>query len=252
MTDEEKQVELDTKAVEKPKEEAQADSQDASEESAEGSDASIDKKDTTVDYKAEFLKEQAARKRAEQIRAEKRFKSKEKPKASDVDESAIDDTDEDRPLTARELTVILARERQENQKLLQQQRITDLAKKLASSDDEAELIVEIHKNRTFPDHLSLEDQMEEAYVLANRKRLMGENSELKRALRGKGSAVTSAPPVHHDAPKAREPQVAPQDRAVLVAAGFIWNGTARRFEKKLKNGDILVREKTGGTSVIQH
>ena len=239
----------DAEALAKAELEAETEEEKVAREAAEAENLT-----TKIDYKAELEKERERVTKAEKALAEQRFKTAEQ-KRKEEDAAAAAATGgggAEQPLTASELQRILATERQLTQKQLQQLRISELARNLASSDDEAELIQEIHKNRTFPDTLSLEEQIEEAYVIANRKRLMGENSELKRALRGKAGATTTAVGTHHDAPQGSEPQMSAPDRAALVAVGFTFNGVSRRWEKKLKNGDTLVRDpKTKQTSVIK-
>ena len=203
--------------------------------------------DNQIDYKAMAEEERKAREKAEKALAADRYKASKEKREEDVEEE-----EGEKPLTASELETILARERQATQKDLEATRISELASSLATSDDEAALIVEIHKGRTFPSHLSLEDQLEESLAIANRKKLVGERNEALRALKSKSSAGDSAASTHHDPPKANEPQLSAGDKQAITAVGFSWNATSRRYEKKLANGDILVRDqKTKQTSVVK-
>lgn len=205
-----------------------------------------------VDYKAELAREQAARKRAEDALAAKRFKVSKDKRESVTEDTPTDAEEVEQPLTPSQMQRMLDERDQRLQKQLQQQRVGELIGKLTTNADEAALVADLFHNRVFPSHLSLEEQVEESYVLANRKRLLGENSELKRALRGKETAVKTVATAHHDAPQAGEPQLAPLDRQSLVASGFAWNGTNRRFERKFKNGDVMVyNAKTKQRTVIR-
>ncbi len=197
-----------------------------------------------IDYEAELKKEREARDRAEKALAERRFKDAEAKRAANTAGQ-----DDEKPLTAYELRAVLDEERQMNQSLIQENRIAETAKKLATSDTEAALIIEIHKNRTFPAHLSLDEQMEEAYVIANRKKLIGERNEALRALRGKNSVDNNPAGTHHDAP--RNPvEIAPTTKAVLLQQGFTENRILNRYEKKLANGKLLIADKTGQVRLV--
>lgn len=222
------------------------------EESAEEEKA--EDTDNTIDYEAEIEKERAARKKAENALAEKRFKAKH-PKQQDQETDSDDTEEEDeeeKPLTVRDLQKILAQERQQTQKDLQVVQAEEIAKRLAGSDAEKNLILEIHKNRTFPAYLSLADQIEEAYIIANRKKFIGENSELKRALRAKDGVNNNAAGTHQKSPKGPAPKFAPKDEATFAASGFKMNLQSRRYEKKLPNGNILIiNPKTKQTELLK-
>lgn len=194
-----------------------------------------------IDYEAELKKERGAREKAEKILAEKRFKEAERKRQLEENPDYI--PDEEKPLTANQLETILARERQTTQKEMRISEATRLVENLTNSEAEKALVLEIFKNRNFPDHLSLEEQVEEAYVIANRKKILGENNELKRALKGKAGVNENYAGTYHDAPvSASKPTMAPQDAAEFARLGFKWNPTTRLYEKKLANGQTLVRD----------
>ncbi len=206
-------------------------------------------KDEKIDYEAELAREKEAREKAEKALATKAFKERQ-AKKEDVDED--DFSDEEKPLTARELEAILTRERQNTQKELQGVTIASLAKSLSGSDSEARLIVEVHKNRTFPPHYTLEEQLEESALIANKKRILGEHKEALRALRGKSGVNSNPAGTHIDPPKSSEPSLSPQDAQAIKASGFVWNGTSRQYEKKLTNGGLLIRDsKTGQVRMMR-
>lgn len=208
---------------------------------AEGADDSSSK----IDYEAELKREKEAREKAEQLIAENKFKDNLRKKA---DEGG----GEEKPLTASELHSILASDRQQTQKEVKANRIQELAKGLSTSIAEADLTVEIHRNTTFPQHFTLQEQVEASYAIANRKKLIGTTNEALRALKGKDGVNNNAAGSFHDSRKAGEPEMAGGDKAAILASGFLWNGTSRRYEKKLNNGDILVRDsKTKNTFLIK-
>lgn len=198
-----------------------------------------EKEAKNIDWEKVAQDEREKRERAEKVLAEKRFKAK-KVKDEDEEEEEEDD-EEDKPLTAKQLQQILAEERQNTQKELLAGILTEKARKLADSDQEARAIVEIHRSRIFPSYLSIDEQIEEAHAIANKSRLIAQNSELKRALlsketRQKGGAENS----YRDAPKAGEPKLTPQDKIELARQGFSWDG--KFFSKKLTSGKTLYRD----------
>lgn len=190
-----------------------------------------------VDHEAELKAERERREKAEKALAHQRIKDKrEKP-----EESIEGEDDEDKPLTKRELAEILAKSNQDVEKRFMATQIKEIAKNISSSPIEAELIVEIHKNRTWPSHLSLEEQLEESQLIANKKTLKGTISEITRAARGKAGVNTNPAGTHMDAPKAGEPKLARDEALVISQNGLKWNGVTRRYEKKLNGGKTLVR-----------
>jgi len=198
------------------------------------------KKFSTIE--AELKREREAREKAEKALADRAFKEREERRKSG----------EDKPLTASELESILVRERQFTQKEVRSVQISELAGRMSESDVEKNLIIEVHKNRTFPEHLSIEEQLEESYLIANRKKILGERAELLRALRGREGVTHDAASTHRDAPEGGEPNIPPADAQAFKAAGFVWNGKSRQYEKKLSNGSLLIRDsKTKQTRLVK-
>lgn len=217
---------------------------DAASEEKEGAEAD---KDYEAELKAERERANAAEAKLEETRqkAKERMQRKKEGDSEDVDES---EADVDKPLTARQLDERFAAERQHTEKQMQAVTIVELAGKLASSDTEKQLIIEIHKNRVFPAGMSLNEQMEEAYVLANKKRFPALLSEAKRAMRSKDTATDSATGTHRDPAPTSEPKVSSAEATALRGAGFVWDGTQRMWKKPLKGGQFLFRDpKTGKT-----
>lgn len=202
-----------------------------------------------IDYDAEIEKEKLRGKPD----LEKAFEAKKKrfQKHQEDEEGEDEPDDENRPVTIRELKELEANvEARVRRDILGNQFFIE-ARKLSGSDKEAQLMVEKWKNRTFPSGLTLEDQVQEIYAITHAKKILGEKNEALRALKGKEQANTNAAGGHQDPPKGKEPTLAPQDAAVIKAAGFVYNSTSRRYEKKLPNGSLLVRMPDGKTTVIK-
>lgn len=202
--------------------------------------------ESVIDYESEFKREREAREKAEKALAEKRFKDSARRRRLEedveMDEYQNREVSEEKPLTADQLEAILFRERQLTKKELDRKEIEQFASNLSSSDAERKLVLEIHKNRIWPEHLSLEDQVEEAYVIANRKKLLGENSELKRALRGKQGINDNPAGTYQEPTKGSQPKISSIDAAEFARLGFKWNHVSRMYEKRLSNGQTLVRD----------
>lgn len=206
----------------------EADKKDVVEEVAEEAEEKID-------YEAELRKEKERADAAEKKLAADAFKKREdRRKGEESGEQ------EEKPLTARELQEILATDRAQVRKETQSEFIREKAMKLAGGQAEAELIVEIHKNRQFPSHLSLDEQLEESYAIANRKNILRKNDELKRALRSKELAGSESGATHREGNAAGEPRMQSQDREALLSAGFSWDGGKRAYKKSLAGGKMVL------------
>lgn len=229
------QVELDAIASQEAQDDDTADSSNEISEQSEES----------KQFEAQLQIEREARKKAEEASAELAFKLRERKRQVE------DDAEDEKPLTASQIQSILAQERETVRKEMQSTEINKLASNFTTDANEKELILEIHKNRTFPAHLSLEEQLEEAYILANKKRLLGENSELKRALKSRQGSYKDSSTTHQDSPTSSPTKLPAKDVQEYVRLGFKWNETSRRYEKKLSNGQILVKLKDGGTQVVK-
>ena len=267
MTDEEKAA-LEATAKEEAEAQAEADKEakdaefeaeiaDLSDEEKEAKRAERDANQHPDNqyYEAELKREREARKResearlkAEQSLADKRFKDAERRRKEKEEK---EESDIEKPLTASQLEEILTKDREAIRKETQAVQIDEIANKMATSEAEKNLIIEIHKNRSFPSHLTLQEQLEESYVIANRKRLVGERNEALRALKGKDGVNRNPAMTHRDAPKAGEPKLSPADSDAIKNSGFSWNGTSRRYEKKISGGQTLVRNKDGSVTLVK-
>ena len=213
-------------------------------------DVDTKKVENTIDYEAELRKERDAREKAERALADDRFKSSQRKRREIEDDDQEDISD--KPLTRSELEEVLQRDRQLNQKQIRQSRIEEIAKGMSRSDAEKSLIIEIHKNRVWPNSVPLEEQLEESYAIANRKKIIGERDEALRALRGKTNASVDTATTYRDSPKqSGEIKLSGQDMSAIREAGYTFNTTSRRFEKKLPNGKTLIYDvKTKNSRLI--
>lgn len=194
-----------------------------------------------AEHEAELKRERERTAAAEKAAADASFKLREQRRKEKDDEDG--DDDEDKPLTAKQLEATLQKERDLTRKELQAEAIAEKARKLSRSESEANLIIEIHKNRTFPAGMSLDEQVEEAFAIANRKSLIAQNEELKRALKSKETASHDAAGTYRDAPPISEP-VSSNDLKALKASGFVWDGKSGTYIKKIGKNFVVYDPKT--------
>ena len=225
-------------------EEVETESTEESEESSSKEDAD---KTAEIDYDAEL---EAERKRVpDPARAREAFKLREEKRK---EKEEVEEEEEDKPLTRRDLDSILSRETDRIRKETNAERIEEIANNLSSSPSEARLIVEIHKNRAFPENLSLREQVEEAWAIANKKKLVAKNSELARALRSKDNVSRDTASTHDDGQKGggSAPKMSALDKQSYERAGFKFNVTNKRWEKKLPSGKTLVKDPASKKSFV--
>lgn len=215
---------------ESAEEEEAAEDTDAAGDSEDGDDSDGSKKKDDLDLDAELEKERKAGEPDLEI-ADDAFKEREKKRK----EGAADDGD--KPLTQKDLDVALARDRKERQS----DDALIIAKEMAGSEKEAELIVAKWRNRTFPRTLTLREQVREAYVITHSKKILGERDEAMRALRGKNGVNRNPANTHRDAARSgNEPKLDKGVAAQLKTSGYAFNNVRRQYEKKLPNGRMLI------------
>lgn len=200
------------------------------------------------DYDAEIEEERKAGK-PDPDKAKEAFKKREKKRnEQDEDDDKTEDEDDDnRPLTRKDIAEIEARAlARENAK-----HALEIAKSLAGSDKEAELIVAKWSNRTFPPNLPLADQIREAYVITHSKRLIGERNEALRGLKNSKTVLKDGTGSHREGVKPLKPKMRAADENAIVASGYVLNPTSNKYEKKLSSGDVLQYDpKTGANNLI--
>lgn len=172
-------------------------------------------------------------------KARERFEKKRQREEPEEDEYIDED---EKPVTRRELQEMLAEQAHRNALESQQDAIAEISESLAESPSEAELIRTIHANRVFPAGMSLREQMMEAQAIATVKRTQAKNAELARTIKSQQTVSRNTATTHRDPQAALEPDLAPDLKASMQRAGYTYNNTARRYEKVLPNGKILVKE----------
>lgn len=196
----------------------------------------------SAQLKALLEKERAARLESEKKLEETRKKARERWEKKQENHDGQDDHEDFHGNYSDKLQQEVEKIRQEAREELKNHRISDLAKQYAKTSEEKELILEVYRNRTFPDHLSLEEAVEEAWIIANKNKLKTERAELLRAVNGRKSASNDFSTTHQSPLPSSAPKMAGADAQELVRAGYSWNSTNRRYEKKLPNGKTLVKE----------
>lgn len=267
MTEQKTEAEL---AAEKAK--ADADAQAAADAEAQDDanhdddgDTAKDDDDESAQLKADLAAEKAARKKAEDLLAAKGFKDRKNKRDTKTahgdannDDQQADDTDDDagdddKPLTRAEFNAALAQERETTRKATLATEAVRIAAALSDNLTMQELILEKWKNRSYPADLSLQDQIEECFLAANKKRIIGENKELKRALVNKRNVNKDTTSTHQDeVADSHAPSLPAADKSEFARLGYKWNTATRQYEKKLINGSRLVIDsKTKKTTLIK-
>jgi len=228
---ESEEEETDEESAEEESEDEESEEDESDEEESEDEDESTrSTKKEELDLDAELEKERKAGE-PDLTKAEKAFKKRTEKRSDEHGE-------DDKPLTRADLDAFEAKIRKD----ADQERALELARELAGSDKEAELIVAKWSNRTFPKNLTLREQMQEAYVITHHKKLIGERNEALRGLKGKQGVKKDSAATFRDAPKGSAPKLSTADAGALAASGFKYNNVTRQYEKKLPNGRMLIRD----------
>lgn len=196
----------------------------------EGEDESTsdeESEDEPIDYKAQLEIEKQRNDKLQTKLAGESFKQRENKRvAKEIDENE-EEEDEDKPLTKREMREMFA----SMQKTGNADRINEIAGTIASNDDERELIVQIHANRSFPASMPIREQLEEAHAIANRKRLVSKNKELVRALNGKQNVSR----VSAGGGSGRTENASPKKHAEIIRVmkrqGYVWDSSRGVLKK---------------------
>jgi membrane protein involved in colicin uptake len=214
---------------------AEAEAKDAENQNDENqNDGSVI--ENKIDYKAIAEQERQARERAEKAAADNAFKFREEKRKREEDESYVPPTTEE-TLTKADLLAMEDR----LEKRFASSTIKDIAEKLSSSPEEAEAILETHRNRTFPSNLSLEQQLKECQAIVNAPSIMGQRNELARALLNKNGVSNGSTSSRPDTlPKNKEPEITPDVKLVLREQGLTFNQTSGLYEAKLSGNRIRI------------
>lgn len=160
--------------------------------------------------------------------------------------------DADKPLTRADLASIQQEATDAATRIANASAALTIARSLAASDKEAQLIVLKWQNRSFPAGMSLDAQVQEAYAIANTKRLIGERNEALRVAKNRGNANQNGAATHRDGAPAGEPAMSDADKLGLKQAGFEWDGAKRLYKKSLKGGkQFLYKDMKSGKTWTQ-
>jgi len=226
MTEEEKIAAETAKAEEEAKAIADAEAK-----------AKADEQHLEIDYEAIAKAETERREAAERLLAEDRYNASRQKRETDEEREAREasEAEEDKPITAKELPAILARERQIAQKESQEGRALDIARANTSSESEAQAAVLFWKNRVIPTG-SLEDDMKFAIGGLNSKKIVAKNNELARALRAKDTISNDSTGEHRDGLPNEVPKL-PENSPLK---GYKYEGGSI-YSKVLPSGKTLFR-----------
>ncbi len=194
-----------------------------------------------INYEAELAKEQERSKEKDKKLADLDFKLREKNRQGKKEGDEEQENDEDdKPITKKDLENLLSKNQQQIRQDLMGDTIKKMAKEIAQSDAEANFIVEIHKNRTWPQDISLSEQLEEAAAIANRKPFMAaRKAEMERAKKNKENSSSENLGSFRDAQIIDEPKIDANAKKALLGGGFAWDGKRRLYVKTLSKDKIL-------------
>lgn len=192
-------------------------------------------------YQEQIEKAEKAQRDAEEALARERFKTAEakKKKPSEANDGENNDEDADKPLTRRELDARLAENREQVRREFQSEETTKKIKAITKSDAETRLVEQVFTATHFPSWMPLDEQIENAYLIANKKHLTQKNAELMRALNGKGTVVTEISSSQREGGSSNEPRLDPNTATMLKQTGYTWNAPSRAYIKKLGSGRTL-------------
>lgn len=220
-------------------EQGEAEPVEEAEEGAEGEEGDDSLKEEDTDYEALAETERQRDADARKGAADEAFKQREaKRKGKDgkkKESEEEDEEDEDAPLTRKDLTSILARDRAEGRKEAQESQALEIARANTSSEAEAKAAVTFWKTRVTPTGDLSEDVL---FAIAgmNRKRTAVKISEVARAAKAKDNTTRSAAGTHRDGPEAPGPKLSANDASAIKAAGMVWDGTKSVYKKPLNGG----------------
>ena len=182
----------------------------------------------SIDYKAQMEAEKERADKLQQTIASHASKERRDEREEEVPE-------EDKPPSRKEVEAMLSQGQAQNQRILQETMAIELARKLATSEEEAQATVTFWKSRVVPTD-NLEEDIKSALAILNRDKLVSENSELRRSLGSKDTKSTDAGSSHRDEPEREIPKVPAEEAAAYRAQGFKWDGTKKLWTKPIKDG----------------
>jgi len=212
--------------------------EDSDEDSDDDADDSDDDDSSSQDEEEEYDEdlERELKGIPDRTKARKAFEDRKGKKADD--EGDDEEDEDDKPITRRDLKGVRAEIRKE---VLEEQ-AREIAGEMASSPKQAELIYQIYSNRVFPAHLSLREQMEEAFAIANRRKIIAVSKEVRRALKGKASTYNNGASSHRAPMDSPAPKVSKSDQNSYARAGFKFDAKKNLYVKVLPNKKRLYKD----------
>lgn len=152
--------------------------------------------DEVVDYRVELEKERKLREKAESDRDNYKkgmlkAKNLKKKKVDEWGEPVEDDEIDQEELINQRVQEVIKSQSRDITNQLRSSRVDEMLDDVASSEDEKELI-KFHLEHTINPSGNLRRDIQDAQLIANRKKLYTENSELKLALKAKGAIRNSS------------------------------------------------------------
>lgn len=184
--------------------------------------------DSTVDYESELAAEKDRKEKAHQAFLEREKRRKEK-------EAAGGDDGADAPISERRAREILTESNSEAHKTILEGKAESIARELSSNETEVQAVLAKWRNRQFPEDMSLTDQIEEMHAAVNRKKILGTNRELTRALRNKEGIRTDIASTHRDPLESTAPKL-PEGSPLK---SYTYDKNRRVYFKKLASGKTM-------------
>lgn len=209
--------------------EVNADAEDSKEEPA----SSL--KEEEIDYEAIAQAEATRAEKAENAVAKLAFKGRKKKRAGEVDDEPEPEDEEEQPLTRKDLQAFTTNIRSTVLRETQAEQIRSIAKSLSSTDAEYRAILATHANRSFPEDLSIQDQLEESKAIVNRKRNAAVTKELARAVAAKDTVTADAASAQRDGMEQVKRTDLPKDS---ILKGYKHEGGSI-YSKKLSSGATM-------------
>jgi len=206
--------------------------EETTEEEFDEEETTEQKPTETIDYKALADAETKRAEEATKAAADLAFKLREQ-KRDEKDETPPEE-DENKPLTRADINQVLAEFARTNEKSNQDSEAKNLIAKHVEGD-EAEAAYLFWKNRVVPTG-NLEEDVMFALGGLNYKRVIAQNSELKRSLQSKDTRNKDVSGTVKDPTGTAETTLSSQDAQTLKASGMKWDGKKRLYSKKLKDG----------------
>lgn len=191
-----------------------------------------------IDFKA--MKEaEESRGKPDAEKARLAFLERERKRKEKEESFEEEDDDEDKPLTRREMLVLLDERENRISKMTLETRALEIARANSSSEEEAQAAFTFWKTRVIPSG-NLEDDVRFAVGGINHSKVISVNKELARALNSKENASKETASTFRDAPQGSEPKMSSIDAAGIKSAGYVWDGAKRLYKKPLGKGNSFL------------